>query len=222
MRIKLAWQKLLVDQKSFVTRDQLEPICAAIGKDYRTVVHYLLEHKFLIRTFRGIFYVRGPDEIQRGITKPTVYELMAKSLELKMVTKWYYGLETALKFNNMTHEYFRVNYVITNSLRTTKAIKVLDTEFRFIKWRPAAFEVGLKTMNGLGYSDKEKTILDLIYARYTNKKMRNKDTLGRAKDLLVQYGGQLDIERFERYISNYPIRMGNIVWQALDESSLRD
>ena len=221
MKIKLAWQKLLVDQKSFVTRDELEPICAAIDKDYRTVVHYLLEHKFIIRIFKGIFYVRGPDEIQRGMTKPTVYELVAEGLRMKNVKKWYYGLETALKFNNMTHEYFRVNYVITDSLRTTKAIKVLDTEFRFIKWRPAFFENGLMTLNGLGYSDKEKTILDLVYVRYTNRKMRSKDVLGRAKDLLAQYGDQLDIKRFGGYIPNYPIRMENIVWQALDESSLR-
>jgi hypothetical protein len=222
MKIKMVWQKLLVDGKRIVTRDELVPICETIGKDYDTVVHYLQVHRFLIRIFKGIFYVRDPEEIQRGTTKLTIYELVAKGLEIKKVKSWYFGLETALKFNNMTHEYFKVNYVITDTCRTTKAIRIFDTEIWFLKWRPTLFEFGIQTINGIKCSDREKTVLDLVYKRYMNKRLKKKDVVGRVKDLLTQFCSQLDIKKFRSYISLYPMRMGNILWQALEESSLKD
>ncbi len=73
--------------------------------------------------------------------------MISKALKIKGVKHWYFGLETALKINNMTHEYFTMNFVITDSYRTTKIINILDTKFQFLKWSQKHFTFGIEQKN---------------------------------------------------------------------------
>ena len=79
--------------------------------------------KYIIRIFRGIFYVKSLEEIKYKKVKYNHLELVAKGLELKGVKHWYFGLHTALKLNNATHEYFTIDYVITDSFYRNKPIE---------------------------------------------------------------------------------------------------
>lgn len=171
MKTTLIWKKLIIDGKDIVRNRDLETMCQELGKEYEYCRKYLLEQGYLHRVFRGVYYVKNPDEMERKYFKDSIYQIVAKGLQVKGVKNWYFGLETGLKLNNMTHEYFTINYVITDSYRTTKVIKIIDTQFFFLKWSPKIFKFGIIEKNGLKYSDREKTVLDLIYRSYYERKI---------------------------------------------------
>jgi len=81
--------------------------------------------KYIIRIFKGIFYVKSLKEIKYGTEKYSHLDLGAKGLNLKGVENWYYGLHTAFKLNNITHEYYTMDYVISDSLYRNNPITIL-------------------------------------------------------------------------------------------------
>ena len=96
-------------------------------------------------------------------------ELAARGLEIKKVKNWYFGLHTALKLNNMTHESFAIEEVISDSLFRAKPIKIANYNFKFIKLPRKLFGFGVEERNGLTISDPEKTVLDFIYLWNQNR-----------------------------------------------------
>ncbi len=136
-----------------------------------------------------------------------MYEMVAAGLEIKGATPWYFGLDTALKLNGMTHEFFNADQVISGSLKTTRAINVQGTSFRVIKWSKDLFIPGsiiskpTKHDVIIRYSNKEKTVLDLAYRRY----------LDGASECYVQgainnYQDQLLDDRMREYLAFYPCK----------------
>ena len=69
-----------------------------------------------------------------------------------------------------SHEYFVVDYVLTDSYRTTKTIRIMGTAFRFIKRGDRHFRRGIVRKGPLRYSDPERTVLDLAYREYLRSK----------------------------------------------------
>ncbi|MGH9991736.1 MAG: type IV toxin-antitoxin system AbiEi family antitoxin domain-containing protein [Nitrososphaera sp.] len=164
MRMSILVEKLWIENKEFVTSEELKEYCKSMKMDYILVIRYLVSRKpYLVRIFRGIFYVKSLEEFKLGKSKYNHLELVAKGLELKGVKNWYFGLHTALKLNNMTHEHFTVDEVISDSLFRAKPINIAGHKFRFVKLSPSLLNFGIKREGLLRYSDPEKTILDFIY-----------------------------------------------------------
>ena len=201
MKTSMIWKKLVVDNQRIITSDEIRDMSKKLGKEYPRSLRYLQEHGYIFRILKGIFYVKSPEERERGFFQDSVYEMVSNALNIKGVEDWYFGLETALKLNNMTHEYFTINYVITDSYRTTKVIRILDSSFQFLKWNKKYFEFGIVKSDGLRFSDKEKTVLDLIYRRH--RKSRDLDTV---ISPLVEYIGILDRKKLVNYLGNYSQR----------------
>ncbi len=153
-----------MDKKEFVTSPELRAYCRSFKLDYATVALYHTRRGNMVRVFRGIFYVKSLEEIKFGRSKYNHLELVAKGLELKGVRNWYFGLHTALKFNNMTHEVFTVEDVINDKLFRANPFTIAGHKFKFSKMSPSLLNFGIiKAENGVRYSDPEKTILDFIY-----------------------------------------------------------
>lgn len=125
-------------------------------------------------------------------------ELVAKGLELKGVKNWYFGLYTALKFNNITHESFAVDYVVNDKLLRLKPIKIAGYKFRFVKLTPRLLEFGV-IEDKLKYSDPEKTILDFIYTWRYNGVPTEKIVLD-----VSEWAKDISSEKIEKYADNYP------------------
>ncbi|MFH1547590.1 MAG: hypothetical protein ABIC57_03830, partial [bacterium] len=125
-------------------------------------------------------------------------ELVAKGLELKGVKKWYFGLYTALKLNNMTHEHFTVDYVVNYNLLRPKPINKEGYKFKFVKLAPRLLKFGA-TGNGLRYSDSEKTILDFIYTWRYNGVPKERIILD-----ISEWSKSLSKEKTRKYAANYP------------------
>lgn len=163
MRMSILVEKLWMEKKEFVTVKELKEYCKALKLKHESVIRYLLKRKHLVRIFKGIYYVKSIEEFELGKTKYNHLELVAKGLELKGVKNWYFGLHTALKHNNMTHEYFTIDEVISDSIFRAKPVNIVGYKFKFIKLSASLIKFGIDSRGLLRYSDPEKTILDFIY-----------------------------------------------------------
>ena len=197
-KTSLLLKKLRIDEKEFVTSDELKRYCKSMGLSYETSIKYFVYRGYLTRIFKGIFYVKTLDEVKLGKSRYSYLELVAKGLELKGVKNWYFGLYTALKLNNMTHEHFAVDYVVNDRLFRPKPMTIAGYKFRFLKLAPRLLKFGI-TENDLRYSDAEKTILDFIYTWRYNGVPNEKIILD-----VSEWAKDLSGEKTRKYAINYP------------------
>ena len=198
IKSNLLLKKLAIDRKEFITSDELKRYCKNMGLRYEITIRHLVSRGYLIRIFKGIFYIKSPEEVKLNKPKYSHLELVAKGLELKGVKSWYFGLFTALKFNNMTHESFAIDYVINDKLLRSKPISIAGYKFRFIKLNSRLFEFGV-VGNDLKYSDPEKTILDFIYTWRYNGVPKEKIVLD-----VSEWAKGVSREKIKKYAVNYP------------------
>jgi predicted transcriptional regulator of viral defense system len=194
----LLLKKLAIDRKEFITSDELKRYCRNMSLRYEITIRHLVSRGYLIRIFKGIFYIKSPEEVKLNRSKYSHLELVAKGLELKGVKNWYFGLYTALKFNNMTHESFAIDYVVNDKLLRAKPINVAGYKFRFIKLTPRLTRFGI-IENNLRYSDPEKTILDFIYIWRYNGVPKEKILLD-----VSEWAKDASSEKTRKYSVNYP------------------
>lgn len=162
MKKSVLMRKLHMGETEFVTSEEMKKHCGALGLSYDTVIRHLLSRGYLVRVFRGVFYVKSPEEFELAVAKHSPLELVARGLKLKKVENWYFGLHTALKLNNLTHEHFTTDEVINDKIFRARTMTIAGREFRFIKIKPSLLSFGV-VEDELRYSDPEKTILDFIY-----------------------------------------------------------
>ncbi|MEK6893792.1 MAG: hypothetical protein AABX07_06355 [Nanoarchaeota archaeon] len=151
-----------------LTRKDFDSLATKYKFDKDTLRRVMLNKGYLITIFRGVYYLKDYEEKKLNSLKYSSYELLALGLEKRGV-KWYFGLNTALKFLGLTHEVFPVNIVINNKFNRTKPMKIAGSSFFFVKLKPSLF-FDIKKENtandiSLYYSNIEKTILDMIYLK---------------------------------------------------------
>jgi predicted transcriptional regulator of viral defense system len=192
-------KKLRMDNREFVTSDELKEYCRRLKINYNSAIGHFTTRGHMIRIFKGIFYIKSLDEMNLGRTRYSHLELVAKGLELKGVKNWYFGIYTALKLNNMTHEYFTIDYVVNDQILRVTPMKIAGHKFRFIKLKAPLFSFGVTSKSAIVHSDPEKTILDFIYMWRYN---------GIPKDRIIADVGDwltnLSASRFTEYAKNYP------------------
>ncbi|MDE1811028.1 MAG: hypothetical protein KGH66_03235, partial [Candidatus Micrarchaeota archaeon] len=170
----------------------------------------LLGRKYLVRIFNGIFHLRGIDEMKLGAEHYSYMELVAKGLELKGVKEWYLGLHSALKLNNMTHESFGIDEIMSASVFRAKPVRIDGHGFRFHKVSKRLLGFGIVKEGGIMYSDREKTILDFMYLwRYRG--MDEETILAGVSEWAK--GTNKDVMR--RYAKRYPKAVAEMVERGL-------
>ncbi len=199
MSIPAIWRKLIVEERRIVTSGEIRELAARAGKNGDRSLRYLIEHGYIARILRGIFYVRSADERERGYTERSIFELVAKALEMRGVKRWYFGLETALKLNEMTHEYFAVDSVVTDSFRTTKVIGILGSKIQFHRWSASHFGFGSIRRGSLTYSDPEKTVLDMAYRAHRQRR-------DSPSNIIEEHIDRLDNSKLRKYLAHYSMR----------------
>lgn len=164
MTLRLMVRKLELSDNKFITREELRGDCKKLGLDYYMAIRYLTHHKYLIRILRGIFYIKSIEERKLNKTDINHLEAIKEAMKIKGIKIWYFGLSTALKLNNLTHEYFTIDYVINEKLFRAKPFLILGYKIKFIKIIPKLTGFGVISKD-LPYSDVEKTMLDYIYLK---------------------------------------------------------
>jgi len=199
MTLKLIVRKLELSDKKFITREELKEDCKKLSMDYYVTIRYLTHYKHLVRILRGIFYIKSIEERKLNKININYLEAIKEALKIKGVKNWYFGLSTALKLNNLTHEYFTIDYVINDKLFRVKPFSILGYKIRFIKINPKLTKFGIIN-KGLPYSDAEKTMLDYVYLKeYGNVKLIPEEIFdGCSKTKLLKYSKNYDKRTIKR------------------------
>ena len=186
MTLRLIVTRLQLSNKKFITGEELREYCKEINLDYYTTIRYLTYNRYLARIFKGIFYIKSIEERKLNKTDMSYLEIIKNALGIKGIKKWYFGLETALKLNNLTHEYFTIDSVISDSLFRAKPIAILGRKIKFVKISPKLISFGIKK-NNLLYSDSEKTALDLLYLKRYSKSEFSELSKKLSKNKIIKY-----------------------------------
>lgn len=193
MTLKLIVRKLELSDKKFITREELREYCKKLSLDYYMAIRYLTHYKYLVRILRGIFYVKSIEERKLNKININYLEAIKEALKIKGVKNWYFGLSTALKLNNLTHEYFTIDYVISDKLFRAKPFLILGYKIKFIKINHELTSFGITNEN-LPYSDGEKTMLDFVYLKeHGNVKLIPEEIFDKcSKNKLLKYSKSYD------------------------------
>ncbi len=103
-----------------LTKKELISLIRALGsvskvKNPENYVKYLSSRsKYLIRIFRGIYYVKDVEEVFYRTVKD-IHRVVAAGLERKGLN-WYYGLFTAMELGGYTHVHRPVIYVVNDRI----------------------------------------------------------------------------------------------------------
>ncbi len=198
MTLKLIVEKLFRSNEKFITAKGIKDDCTRMSLNYLVTIKYLLRHKYLARIFRGIFYIYSMEERKLGKSDMNFYEILRRALEMKGIDKWYFGLETGLKFNNLTHEYFTTDFILTDKLFRAKSILIMGRKVKFYKISPKFFSFGIRD-KVVRYSDPEKTLLDLFYLKHYSK------------EELKEIAEKLSLNKLSTYSKSYDSKTINVV-----------
>ncbi len=200
MTLTLLLRRLRLERREFITSKELKGYCVEFGVSYKTVVRYFISRGYLVRIFRGVFYLRSLEEVELGRRRYNHLQLVSNGLRLKDVDKWYYGLNSALKLNNMTHEHFTTEEVLNDKIFRQNPITVDGYKFRFRKIKSSLFNFGvIKDESGLRYSDLEKTVLDFIYIWRYNGVPEERIILD-----VSEWVENISLDRIREYAIHYP------------------
>ena len=186
MTLKLIVEKLARNNKKFITSNEIKDYCKKLSLDYLVTIKYLLRNKYLARVFRGIFYVYSIEERKLGKSEMSYFEILKEALKIKGVKSWYFGLETGLKFNNLTHEYFTIDYIINDKIFRANPINIMGRRVKIYKLNPKMLSFGI-TKKNFNYSDSEKTLLDLLYLNHYSKEEFEEIAETLSKTKLLKY-----------------------------------
>lgn len=205
MKYGLLVKKVHFESKRYITTEEIRGICGRIGIVHKSGINYLLRTGHLVRVLKGFFYIRTLEERRTSALNANFFDAVLKALEYKGV-RWYFGFDTALKLNNLTHEYFPVDYIISSRLFRPKPVKILGHKVRFIKLKRELLGFGIKSRNGINYSDIEKTLLDMIYIR----KYRGVEEVVIRNEIadLLKHANK---RKLEKYAKRYPASVRKIL-----------
>lgn len=165
MKYDIIVRKLHSTEGRYITSDIIKKYCAILNISYNDAITYLTRNKHLYTILKGIFYKPSVEERKFNALKASHLEAVSEALKLKGINNWYFGLETALKFNSLTHEFFTVDFILNDTIARTRPIMILGNKVLFLKIKPELFLFGIKKENGFYYSDVEKTLLDIMYIK---------------------------------------------------------
>jgi predicted transcriptional regulator of viral defense system len=166
MSVPLLIKKLYLDERNIVTRDILKAYCTRLRLRYNSTIRYLISNKYLHRILRGIFYLPSIEERKLGRLDINYMDAIARALTIKGVKNWYFGLETAMRLNALTHEFFTTDFVVSDTLFRARAITILGHKVKFTTLKKSLFGFGI-IKKRVRFSSPEKTVLDIIYlSRY--------------------------------------------------------
>ena len=202
-------RKLHLENREFVKADEIKGYCRDFKLDYYNTIRNLTARNYLLRIFKGIFYVRSFEEVKMGGTRYSHLELVSRGMELKGISNWYFGLNTALKLNNATHEHFAVDYVVNDTLFRNRPIDIAGYKFRFVKLKKSLFTFGI-IRKKYRYSDMEKTVLDIIYISRYSSVPKEKIVID-----IEEYIGRISKNRIKKYSKSYPKTVQKILEEVI-------
>jgi len=198
-----------------VEKGQLREVAEVFDlKNFENWINYLIYREYIVRIFRGLYYVKTFDEV--FLRKPLdIYELISMAME-KLSAQWYFGLYTALRLNGLTHEFFTTIFVISDKIRKTKEINILGQKVMFLRIRRDLIDFGIREKGMLRCSDPEKTLLDFVYLAAYSPRTRMRDLYLKT---FKEYLSKMNEEKLNYYLKRYPRKVSSMVEDLWNRSS---
>ncbi len=165
---------------------------------------------YLLPLFRGFYYVRSPEEIRLNTERRDALELFALAARAKGIGDWYFGLDTALRLNGLSHESTREESVISRSFYRVHGVPIGSRRFVIHKWTSKLFGFGLVRRGSYRVSDREKTILDLAYLDFWRAGKGHPP-----RRTWLDHFAAADRSKMIRYLPHYPDRVRRMVEDRL-------
>ena len=99
MTFKLIITRLQLSNKKFITGEEIREYCKEISLDYYATIRYLTFYKYLVRIFKGIFYIKSIEERKLNKTDISYFEIIKKALEIKNINPTPKVINTKKKLN---------------------------------------------------------------------------------------------------------------------------
>src|SRR3989338_8280978 len=198
MTLRILVKKLELLRRKFITREELKSYCKGLKLDYYISIMYLTSNNYLVRILRGIFYVKSIEERKLNKMDISFEGAISETLKIKGVKSWYFGLESAIKLNNLTHEHFAVETIVSDKISRPNTFKIMGRSVRFVKLNKKLLGFGVIS-NKFNYSDAEKTVLDFVYLGKYNG---NQDES--IKNKVADYIVSCKKPKLREYAENYP------------------
>lgn len=230
MKYDLLRKKIELLNKTYITKEELKKYLKPLNLEYNKTINNLVTNKFLLRIFRGVFYVVPKEKRVKNIYKIkhktkngfcdtsssiiikdlNFNDIITNALKIKNINNWYFGLDTAIKLNHLTHETKNIIYIINDKIFRPNEIKIINKNVKFIKLKKKLFSFGI-IKKDINYSDTEKTVLDIIYLlKYNNE--TNKTILNSVVDLL----DSCNKKKLKEYSKYYPKTTYNVIKEYVD------
>ncbi|MGQ0535364.1 MAG: type IV toxin-antitoxin system AbiEi family antitoxin domain-containing protein [Methanobacteriota archaeon] len=204
------WEVLARTKREVITSLEIGELSRRLDRKPEHVARHLRREGYLLPLFKGYYRVRNPEEIRLGEERRNPLELFALAADAKGIGSWYFGLHTALRLNSMTHEDRREETVISDRFYRIRGVPIGPRRFVIHKWAPALLAFGLVEKGPYKYSDPEKTVLDLAYLDYWNRKK------GRAETRTWnEHVDAADAGKLRRYLAHYPAEVKAAVGAVL-------
>lgn len=214
-KLEIIIREFALRGRKIITSRELEDVCKRYGFDFGKTKVSLMNKGYLITIFRGIYYLKDYNEKKTSVIKYSSEELLSEGMRLKGAN-WYFGLNTALKMLNLTHETFAVSYVLNDKFNRVRPLKIAGSKYLFLKVKPPLFSFGIRKLATpnkikLRYSDAEKTLLDMAYLYRRSGKPE--ETIIR---MINEYGENISKRKLLNCARHYPQTIQNIAKEALE------
>jgi hypothetical protein len=193
------WEVPFREGREVLTSEALTAMARRIGATPEHALRHLRREGYLLPLFRGYYYVRSPDEMRLHLERHDPLALFALAARAKGIGPWYFGLHTALRLNDLTHEDRREETVVSRHFYRIGGVPIGSRRFVIHKWGPELFGFGLERHGTYRVSDPEKTVLDLAYLDYWASRKGHPEAREWAEHL-----SSVDAAKVRRYLVHYP------------------
>jgi hypothetical protein len=127
-------------------------------KDYLRALSSLINTKWIVPVgFRGIYYVKDPEERSRSFLKLDNFQILNKVLNIVFGNEWYFGRITSLSLSGRIHQPVSTYYILNRKFSRTFTSDILG---KIVLMKTSAGILCRKYL-----PDKEK-IIDIIVRCY--------------------------------------------------------
>ena len=164
---------LILRPEKVVSSDELNEVCKLLGVDFKTALAGLSRAGVLETVlFKGVYYVRSPEERQLGTIQQDALDIIAQACNLKLKKNWYFGLSTALMLAGLSEQQHLAIITVISKKRVKRyrtSFANLTVEFKQLSGVP--FSKFVKQSGVKRFSEPSRTLAD--YAYFTTKSKSN-------------------------------------------------
>jgi len=162
---------LILRSNKVVSSSEIREACRLLGVGFKSAWAGLERAGALEPVlFKGVYYVRSPEERQLGTIQQDVFDVIAQACNLKLEENWYFSLATALLLNGLSEQ----QHLTTVTIACKKRVKRRKTSFaglsvEFKQLTGVPFNKLIRRVGVKRFSEPARTLADYAYFNARSK-----------------------------------------------------